>query len=304
MMTSLTRFTGLRFILVAICPFVFAMLAETVLANDATVQEQDIKAVKEFLAKYPSTWEKGPLRLTNKAIETAYPNVRFYYVFSSAESKKTGKSKDNLVAGVNEQGEVGFPAFPTQMKIGGVENVKVVAAALMSLHLMPTGPVSIEPNDVSASQKADGWFCRANKNGCFFKVTLFNYHDGRYDFITSGGPNEGYTVTLAAILCFLLLILVIVGFWKVFVKAGKPGWGAIIPIYNVILLLEIAGRPVWWILLLLVPFVDVVVGVIIGIDIAKNFGKGAIFGLGLAFMGFIFFPILGFSDARYQPVGR
>jgi hypothetical protein len=174
----------------------------------------------------------------------------------------------------------------------------------MSLHLMPTGPVSIDPSDVSISQKADGWFCQANKNGCFFKVTLFNYHDGRYDFITSGGPNEGYTVTMAAIFCLLLLIFVIVGFWKTFTKAGKPGWGAIIPIYNLVLLLEIAGRPVWWILLLLIPFVGFVVGVIIGIDIAKNFGKSVLFGLGLAFLGFIFFPILGYSNAQYQPATR
>lgn len=113
---------------------------------------------------------------------------------------------------------------------------------------------------------------------------------------------EEHNISLAAMFCLLLLAFVIVGFWKTFTKAGKPGWGAIIPIYNVILLLEIAGRPVWWILLLLVPFVGFVVGLIIGIDIAKNFGKSGLFGLGLAFLGFIFFPILGFSDARYQPV--
>jgi hypothetical protein len=115
---------------------------------------------------------------------------------------------------------------------------------------------------------------------------------------------EERNISLATIFCLLLLAFIIVGFWKTFTKAGKPGWGAIIPIYNVILLLEIAGRPVWWILLLLVPFVDFVVGIIIGIDIAKRFGKSVIFGLGLAFLGFIFFPILGFSDARYQPVSR
>ncbi len=95
--------------------------------------------------------------------------------------------------------------------------------------------------------------------------------------------------------------VVIAGLWQTFTKAGKPGWGAIIPIYNVILLLEIAGRPIWWILLLFIPLVNIVVAIIVGIDVARNFGKGVGFGLGLAFLGFIFYPILGFGDARYQP---
>jgi len=98
-----------------------------------------------------------------------------------------------------------------------------------------------------------------------------------------------------------VVIGAIAGLWKTFVKAGKPGWGAIIPIYNGILLLEIAGRPLWWILLLLIPFVNFVVAIIVLIEVAKKFGKEAGFGLGLAFLGFIFFPILGFGSARYQP---
>ncbi|MCA9100891.1 MAG: signal peptidase I, partial [Planctomycetales bacterium] len=85
-----------------------------------------------------------------------------------------------------------------------------------------------------------------------------------------------------------------------FTKAGKPGWGALIPIYNVILLLQIAGRPIWWILLFLIPIVNLVIAVIVAIDIAKHFDKGTGFGLGLAFLGFIFYPILGFGDARYR----
>ncbi|MCC6123524.1 MAG: signal peptidase I [Pirellulales bacterium] len=106
------------------------------------------------------------------------------------------------------------------------------------------------------------------------------------------------------IIWLLVMVLVIAGFWKTFTKAGKPGWGAIIPIYNVILLLEIAGRPIWWIILLFIPIVNLVVSIIVAIDVAKNFGKGTGFGLGLAFLGFIFYPILGFGDARYQPVNR
>lgn len=67
------------------------------------------------------------------------------------------------------------------------------------------------------------------------------------------------------------------------------------------LVLKIAGKPLWWILLLLIPFVGIVIAIIVTIEVAKNFGKGTGFGLGLAFLGFIFYPILGFGDAKYQP---
>ncbi len=98
----------------------------------------------------------------------------------------------------------------------------------------------------------------------------------------------------------VIAVLAIAGIWKTFAKAGKPGWAAIIPIYNVIVLLEIAGRPLWWIILFFIPFVNIIVPFIVMIDIAAKFGKGAGFGIGLALLGFIFFPILGFGDARYQ----
>jgi hypothetical protein len=96
-----------------------------------------------------------------------------------------------------------------------------------------------------------------------------------------------------------VFLVVIAGVWKTFVKAGEPGWASIIPIYNIIVTLKIAGKPLWWILLCLIPFVNIIVFILVFIDFAKNFGKGAGFGLGLAFLGFIFFPILGFGDAKY-----
>ena len=97
-----------------------------------------------------------------------------------------------------------------------------------------------------------------------------------------------------------IIVAIIAGIWKVFTKAGKPGWAAIVPIYNVIVLLEIAGKPLWWILLFFIPLVNIVMAVIVGIAIAKNFGKSEAFGVGLALLGFIFYPILGFGDAQYQ----
>ena len=105
--------------------------------------------------------------------------------------------------------------------------------------------------------------------------------------------------TAGTIIGLAYYILLAIAMWKVFTKAGKPGWACIIPIYNVIVLLQIAKRPVWWFLLFLVPVVNFIIIIVVSIDIAKAFGKGAGFGLGLAFLGPIFYPILGFSDAAY-----
>ena len=98
----------------------------------------------------------------------------------------------------------------------------------------------------------------------------------------------------------LLLFLWVIGVWTTFEKAGEPGWAAIIPIYNGIVMLRIVRRPIWWLILWFIPFVNFIVWLIIGIDVAKAFGRGPGFGVGLGFLGPIFFPILGFSDARYN----
>jgi len=97
-----------------------------------------------------------------------------------------------------------------------------------------------------------------------------------------------------------IVVLVIAGIWKVFTKAGQPGWGSLIPIYNLYLFTQIAGRPGWWVLLMLIPLVNFVIGILLCIDIAKKFGKGTGFGIGLLLLGFIFYPILGFGDATYE----
>jgi hypothetical protein len=88
-------------------------------------------------------------------------------------------------------------------------------------------------------------------------------------------------------------------FWKIFTKAGQPGWAIFVPIYSVIVLLKIAGKPWWWIFILwlFVPIILMVHG------ISTNFGKGAGFTCGMLFLGFIFYPILAFGDAKYVGPG-
>ena len=93
-------------------------------------------------------------------------------------------------------------------------------------------------------------------------------------------------------------ILIIAAWWKIFSKAGQPGWAAIIPIYNLIVWCKIVGRPAWWVLLLLICFP--IFFIILLIDLAKSFGKGVGFAIGLILLSIIFFPILGFGSATYQ----
>lgn len=97
-----------------------------------------------------------------------------------------------------------------------------------------------------------------------------------------------------------VIVLVIAGGWKMFEKAGKPGWAIIVPIYNIIVMLEIAGKPIWWIILLIIPIVNIIVLIMVYHNISKAFGKDVGFTIGLILLSFIFIPILGFGDAKYQ----
>ena len=117
-----------------------------------------------------------------------------------------------------------------------------------------------------------------------------------YSYSSQGKP-PGPVATIVGLLIALFLI---VAMWKVFTKAGHPGWAAIIPIYNCYIWCKIVGRPGWWVILLFIPFVNFIIAIILCIDMAKSFGKGAGFGIGLALLGFIFLPILGFGSAQYQ----
>jgi hypothetical protein len=96
----------------------------------------------------------------------------------------------------------------------------------------------------------------------------------------------------------VFVILMIAAMWMIFTKAGQPGWASIIPIYNWIVWCKIVGRPLWWVLLLFLCFP--IFFIILSIDLAKSFGKGGGFAVGLILLSPIFFPILGFGSATYQ----
>lgn len=123
--------------------------------------------------------------------------------------------------------------------------------------------------------------------------------------LARGGDLGAFVEVLVGgvVLLFLLVLTVvyIAGFWMVFTKAGRPGWVALIPLYNAYVVLKIAGRPGWWLLLLFIPVAGSIIWAVVCIDVARHFGKDASYGLLLLFLlGGIGFLILGFGSAPYR----
>jgi len=112
--------------------------------------------------------------------------------------------------------------------------------------------------------------------------------------------NSGSAVIILLIYLAVFVFYFVAG-WKVFAKAGEPGWGVFVPIYNLYLVCKISGRPEWWLILFFIPLVNVAIGLIVAMDIAKAFSKSSGFGIGLWLLSFIFVPILGFGSAQYTP---
>ena len=133
-----------------------------------------------------------------------------------------------------------------------------------------------------------------------------SYYDYSYDagpLATNSDKSSGFLagISMGLIWAYLaLLVFLAITMWKIFTKAGKPGWASLVPIYNTIVMLQIVGRPVWWILLMLIPVVNLVVAVILINDLAKSFGKGIGWTFGLLFLGIVFYPMLAFGSAKYH----
>ena len=111
----------------------------------------------------------------------------------------------------------------------------------------------------------------------------------------------GMVVTVFLLFYFIVAVLCVVSVWRLFMKAGKPGWAAIVPVYNQIVMLQVAGRPVWWVLLMMfVPIFQVWVAIVAAIDFAKSYGKSTGFGVLVALLPFIGLPLLAFGkDTHY-----
>ena len=117
---------------------------------------------------------------------------------------------------------------------------------------------------------------------------------------SGNGDGMGVLGLILGVVWLAVVVFYIFVGWKIFEKANQPGWAYIIPIYNMVVMLQIIGRPIWWIVLFFIPLVNVIVGIMCILDFAKSFGKGTGFAVGLLFLGFIFAPMLAFGDAKYQ----
>jgi hypothetical protein len=111
--------------------------------------------------------------------------------------------------------------------------------------------------------------------------------------------SNGAAIGIGVVVYVAVVVFEIAALWQVFVKASEAGWKAIIPIWNTLIMLKIIGRKWWWILLFLIPIVNIIVYVIVYYELAKSFGKGGGFAVGNILLPFIFVPILGFGPAQY-----
>ena len=106
-----------------------------------------------------------------------------------------------------------------------------------------------------------------------------------------------------AIILFIFIIVTlirVISLWKIFDKADKPGWAALIPIYNTVILHEVVGKPGWWVLLYFIPGVGTVIWIWVTNLLSKSFGQSEGFTVGLVFLPVIFYPMLAFGDYQYQ----
>lgn len=104
---------------------------------------------------------------------------------------------------------------------------------------------------------------------------------------------------IVVLIYIIMIVLMIASYWKIFQKAGKPGWASIIPIYNIIVYLQVVRKPVWWIILLIIPLVNIIFMIILSHRLSVAFGHGAEFTIGIIILPFIFLPILAFGDSKY-----
>jgi len=134
------------------------------------------------------------------------------------------------------------------------------------------------------------------QNFFLHNASLLAQVENSYSYTSQGkAPGPVFWICLLA-----FVILMIAALWKVFSKAGQPGWAAIIPVVNTYFLCKVAGRPGWWVILMFIPLVNYIIWIVLCMDVAINFGKWTGFGGCLIGLPFIFFPILGFGSAQYQ----
>lgn len=126
-----------------------------------------------------------------------------------------------------------------------------------------------------------------------------------YSYSTSStidsGPAAAFAIFLT-IISLVIAVFMVVSLWRLFAKAGKPGWASIVPFYNYIVMLEIAGKPIWWFAMFFVPFADIVFAIMTLFAFVKAYGRSDGFAVLSIFFPFVTYPMMAFS-ASTQYVG-
>lgn len=131
-------------------------------------------------------------------------------------------------------------------------------------------------------------------------MTIPVFAQSASDYVTRQAATTVSTTTSLLILAFVLLV--IISIWRVYERAGEPGWAVLIPIYNMYVLTKVARVSGWWVVAMFIPLVNIIALLVVSIGVASRFDRGAGFGIGLAFLPMIFYPILAWGDEG--PVAR
>lgn len=123
-------------------------------------------------------------------------------------------------------------------------------------------------------------------------------------YYTDSSATSSDTSPVLIIIALAAAAFMFATMWRVFTKANKPGWAAIVPIYSIIVLLEIVNRPLWWTILFFVPFVGIIMSIVVYYDLALAFGKNGGYAALLILLPIIGFPMLAWGDARYAKPRR
>lgn len=122
-----------------------------------------------------------------------------------------------------------------------------------------------------------------------------------YSTISMFGGILLYFILMSILFSGLIYIFKMIYSYKLFKKMGRKGWEGLIPIYNTIIKLQVLNIPIWMIILLFIPGINVALSVIISINMAKKFNKDILFTIGLIFAPIVFYPILAFGKSEFNP---
>ncbi|MFI3267551.1 MAG: DUF5684 domain-containing protein [Rikenellaceae bacterium] len=106
---------------------------------------------------------------------------------------------------------------------------------------------------------------------------------------------------LIIVLILFFALLPIISLWVIFQKAGRPGWAAIVPIYNILTMVRVAQKPDWWVIMFFIPYVNWVFQILTCVGMCKAFRKDTGFIIGAVLLPGIFWPILAFGSSVYDP---